>query len=66
MTTSEMLSVRQAAEQLGLSVACLRAWIATRKIPFVRLGRAIRIHRSALAELIERGTVPAREGRNGR
>ncbi len=59
----ELLKVREAAEGLGLSVACLRAWIAARRITFVRLGRAVRIPRRVLTELIERNTVGAKRTR---
>jgi excisionase family DNA binding protein len=58
---SNLLSVRDAATELGLSVACVRAWVASRRITFIRLGRAIRIPRQAVTSLIEQGTVPARE-----
>ena len=63
---SNLLSVRDAATELGLSVACIRAWVASRRITFVRLGRAIRIPRHVVTLLIEQGTVPARERRDGR
>ena len=56
----DMLTVRQAAHFLGLSEPCLRTWIATRRIEFVRIGRrAVRIRRRVLANLVKRGTVPA-------
>ena len=60
------LKVAEVAEALGLSVACVRAWIASRRIGFVRLGRAIRIPHAEVERLIQAGTVPARERRNGR
>lgn len=60
---SNLLSVSEAATELGLSVACLRAWVASRRITFIRLGRAIRIPRQAVTSLIEQGTVPARDHR---
>jgi len=56
----ELLTVRAAAAELGLSVACIRSWISARRITFVRLGRAIRIPRSVVVQLIEQNTVPAR------
>lgn len=58
-----LMTVREAAGSLGLSVACLRAWIAARRITFVRLGRAVRIPRRVLTELIERNTVGAKRTR---
>ena len=38
-----MLTVAEAARSLGLSQAIVRAWIANRRLTYVRLGRAIRI-----------------------
>jgi excisionase family DNA binding protein len=65
-TRIKPLKVTEAAEALGLSVACVRAWIASRRIGFIRLGRAIRIPHAEVERLIQAGTVPARERRNGR
>src|SRR5262245_13618341 len=36
-------TVAEAADELGLSVHTIRAWIAGRRIAHIRLGRAIRI-----------------------
>lgn len=66
MRQEELLTVREASAVLGLSVPCLRTWIASRKLTFVRLGRAIRVPRTAVEALIEAGTVPAREDRGAR
>jgi excisionase family DNA binding protein len=60
---SQLLTVVQAAAQLGLKVATIRAWLYRRRLPYVRCGRAIRIPSEAIAEFIERNTIPAREGR---
>ena len=51
-------TVRETAEELGLSPATIRAWIHQRKIGYVRLGRAVRIPASEIRRLIEQGTVP--------
>lgn len=56
-----MLTVRQAAERLGLRDSTLRAWIAQRRIGIVRLGRAVRIPLEEIERLIAEGSVPARE-----
>ena len=61
-----MLSVKQAAERLGLKPATLRAWIAQRRIGICRLGRAVRIPLEEIERLIAEGTIPARAPRNGR
>lgn len=61
MIVSRPRTVREAADELSLSVHTVRAWIASRRIAHVRLGRrAIRIPHSEISRLIEVGTVPAR------
>jgi excisionase family DNA binding protein len=58
---SKMNSLPDAAEQLGVSVKCLRSWIYRRTIPYVKVGRAVRISDETIQIIIERGTVPALE-----
>jgi len=60
-----LLTVSQAAEMLNLKVSTVRAWLARRKLPRVNCGRAVRIPASAVAEFIERNTIPARESQRG-
>ncbi len=60
---TQLLTVQQAAELLGLKVATIRAWVSRRKLPRVNCGRAVRIPAAAITEFIERNTVPAREER---
>jgi excisionase family DNA binding protein len=55
-----MLTVPEAADHLGLRPSTLRAWIAARRIGFVRLGRAIRIPASEVERLVDAGFVAAR------
>ena len=58
----EYLRVEEAAEFLNVREATIRAWLMQGKLPKVKISmRAIRIPLAALEELIERGTVPARE-----
>jgi excisionase family DNA binding protein len=58
-----LLTVAETAEALSLKVSTVRAWIAKRKLPRVNCGRAVRIRASAIAEFIERNTIPAQESR---
>jgi len=58
-----MLTVRLAAERLGLKESTVRAWIAQRRIGVVRLGRAVRVPLEEVQRLIAEGTIPAREER---
>lgn len=57
----EQLTAQEAANALGLSVHTVRAWMAARKLSYVRLGRAVRIRRAEINRLIAQGSVPALE-----
>ena len=52
-------TVQEAADELGLSVHTIRAWVADRRIGHLRLGRAIRIPAAEIRRVIEESTVPA-------
>jgi excisionase family DNA binding protein len=52
-------TVHEAAEELGLSVHTVRAWIASRRLGHLRLGRAIRIPASEIRRILEKSLVPA-------
>ena len=58
---SKLNSLPQAAEQLGVTVKCLRSWIYRRTIPYVKVGRAVRISDETIEKIINRGSVPALE-----
>jgi len=60
---TQLLTVKQAADALGLKVATIRAWLYRRRLPCVRCGRAVRIPAEAITEFIQRNTIPAREER---
>lgn len=60
---SKLNSLPQAAEQLGVSVKCLRSWIYRRAIDYTKIGRAVRISDETIAKIIDRGSVPALEER---
>ena len=49
----------QAAEQLGVSVKCLRSWIYRRAIDYCKVGRAVRISDETIQRIIDQGTMPA-------
>jgi excisionase family DNA binding protein len=55
-----LLTVPQAAEALGIRPTTVRAWLSLRKLPVVRLGRAVRIKESDVRTMIDRGYLPAR------
>jgi excisionase family DNA binding protein len=56
---ARLRSLQEAAERLGVSVKCLRGWVWRRKIPFVKIGRCVRISDQTIERLIELGTIPA-------
>jgi excisionase family DNA binding protein len=56
-----LLNVQECAEQLGIKPATVRAWLLRRRLPCVHVGRAVRIPAEAVAEFIERNTIPARQ-----
>jgi len=58
---TKLKSLPQAAEELGVTVSCLRSWIYRRAIPYVKVGRAVRIAEETIERIIDRGTVPALE-----
>ncbi len=58
-SSEQLMTVEAASAALGLRPPTIRAWIARRKIGFVRLGRAVRIPESEVRRLIEAGFVPA-------
>lgn len=58
-TNTQPRTVEQAAEELNLSRATIRAWIAQRRLGHVRLGRAIRIPAQEIQRVLETGYVPA-------
>ena len=55
----QQLTVKQSAETLNLSVHTIRAWIASRRLGHVRLGRSVRVPMSEIERIVQRGTVPA-------
>ena len=57
MTTStalppQLLTVDDVAQICRVSPRTVRRMIAAGRLPFIRLGRAVRVHPSALAEVI--------------
>jgi excisionase family DNA binding protein len=58
---SNLLTTDEFAAALGISPKTVRSWTFYRKVPFVRIGRAIRFKRETVNELIDGGTVKADE-----
>ena len=56
---TKLLTVGEAADQLGTSVRFVRRLIAERRITYVRVGRHIRIAEADLASFVAAGRVEA-------
>jgi excisionase family DNA binding protein len=54
-----LLTAKEAAALLGLSEHTVRQWIWQRRLPVVRLGRAVRLKRQDLEQLIEQSREEA-------
>jgi excisionase family DNA binding protein len=52
-----MLTVKEAAQRLGLKTSTLRAWIWKKKIAYVKLSRSVRIDPLEIERLIEMSAV---------
>lgn len=55
-----ILRVREVAERLGLSERTVRTWVSQRRLPVVRLGRAVGVSEAALARWIAERSEEAR------
>lgn len=56
---SKMLTVREAAQSLGVKPATIRSWIWKRQIGYVKVSRAVRIPADEIQRVIECGNRPA-------
>lgn len=56
---SDLLTVSETAELLRLKVSTIRAWTGQRRIPFVKVGRLVRIKRSDAQAYIASRVVEA-------
>jgi excisionase family DNA binding protein len=54
-----LLSVEEAAEQLGISVGTMRNWLAMRRLEHVKVGRLTRIPQTAIDRYIAAHTIAA-------
>jgi excisionase family DNA binding protein len=59
LSLPKLLTVQQVADLTGLRPATVYLWITMRRLPVVRLGRAVRVPADALAALIAANTIPA-------
>jgi excisionase family DNA binding protein len=52
-----LMTVQDAAECLAVSVSTLYGWVYQRRIPFVKVGRALRFDRADLDRFIETNRI---------
>jgi excisionase family DNA binding protein len=52
--SAQLLKAQEAAAFLNVSVNTIRMWIWQKRLPVIRLGRAVRLRREDLEQLIER------------
>ncbi len=57
---TDLLTVAEVASLLRLKPSTVRAWVLRRRIPYVKVGRLVRVRRADVEAVIERGVVPAR------
>jgi excisionase family DNA binding protein len=51
----QLLTVKEAAQQLSCSEAAIRKWLYQRRLPRIKLGRLTRIRQSDLQGLLTHG-----------
>ena len=55
----ELLTVAQAGEYLGTGERFIRRLVAERRISYVKIGKFVRLQRSALDAFIDAGRIPS-------
>lgn len=61
---SPLLTIEQAAEQLGVTPRMIRRLTGNRQLPFVKVGRLVRIREDDIANFVSESTVPSVERRD--
>ena len=61
-TTAEigLITIQEAAKFLAVSISTLYGWVYQRRIPFVKVGRALRFELSELQKFIQANRVQVR------
>lgn len=57
---TKLLSPKEFAAELNITLACVRRWIFLRRIEVVRVGRLVRIRTEERDRIISEGLVPAK------
>lgn len=59
--SGKLLTIEEAAEQLGVTPRMIRRLTAGRRLPFVKVGRLVRFREADIAQCVDEWTVPAVE-----
>lgn len=57
---ADLLTARETATELRLSIHTVRAWVHQRRLPVVRLGRKVLFKKADLERLVNENVVEAR------
>ena len=61
---NKLVTITEAAQQLGITIAAIRDWRFRRKyLDFVKVGRVVRISQSSIDRFIEAQTIPPTKAR---
>jgi excisionase family DNA binding protein len=58
-----LLTVKEAANELGVKPCTIRAWLLVGKLAYVRYGRTIRVPMASIERFVHESTVPMKEER---
>jgi excisionase family DNA binding protein len=57
--SAQLLSIEEAAEALGVTPRMIRRLTASRRLPFVKVGRLVRFREADIGRFVDESTVPA-------
>ena len=58
---SRLITIKEAASYLAVSVSTLYGWVWQRRIPFIKMGRALRFDRADLEQFVQANRVQPRK-----
>ncbi len=61
MATGKLLTLRECSERTGYRESTWRAWVLHRKVPYYKIGKAVRIAEADLERLIEQARIPSQK-----
>jgi excisionase family DNA binding protein len=59
----KLMTVSEFAAETRLALSTVRAWVLTRRVPFVKMGKRVLFRRSDVEALIASSLVPAKPRR---